>query len=234
MNKDIINFKKTFGNWVNDESFLYIIKSDYFRKLIVFLNQVYNKRQIFPLKKDIFKVFRYVPYNNIKVVILGDSPYPNESANGFAVANTVDTLRVSPSLFKIRECIEKTTNTLIVDFDVTLQNWALQNVLLLNTSLTIQAGMVNPHKHIWDEFIKVTINTIIDNNPGVIFCLWGNDVMRTFHKVVPENKLKFCYALKCIHPELAAKRNEEWNCNHFKQINELIKENNGKEFCIKW
>lgn len=211
-----------------------MIKSDYFKELIIYLNKSYEKKTIFPLKRNIFRAFRYVPYNKVKVVIIGNTPNPNISANGFSFANSDETIRISPSLFKIRERVEQTYNSLDINFDVTLKHWALQNVMLLNTSLTIQAGIVNSHQKIWDNFIKVTINTIIDNNPGVIFCLWGKDVMKTFHEVVPENKLKFCYALKCIHPELAAKRNEEWNCNHFKQINELIKENNGKEFCIKW
>jgi len=216
------------------DEFAQYVKSDYFVNLIKNLSRSYDKSEIYPNKKDVFRIFRNSDPKNIKVVILGQDPYTTGHANGYAFANNDDAINLSPSLNKIFKCIETQYDTTLIDPDVTLENWVRQGVFLYNTALTVQKGMVNSHLEIWNDFTKFIINFIIDNNAGVIFCLWGNKSQHAFNSSVKTSKKNFYEKLTCPHPAYACDNNIDWNCTHFKQVNEIIEGQNGKEFCIKW
>lgn len=235
MDRSNIKFDKIFGTeWMKIKEFSNYVQSKTFVELLKKVAKSYNKNKIYPNKEDIFRIFRNTDPKNITVVILGQEPYTTGNANGYAFANNDDVLNVSPALLKILENVENYNKKVTIDPDVTLQNWVDQGVFLYNTSLTVQEGIVNGHLDIWKDFTSFILNLIVDNNRGVIFCLWGNKAQQVFNSSVSPAKLKFLYKLTSPHPAYAADRNLIWDCDHFKEVNDIIKNQNGIDFKINW
>jgi len=228
---DVVN-DTIFNTW--SKPLQKLLYSEYFSRLVKFINKAYEDNIIFPAKKNIFKAFRATDYKNLKVVILGKDPYPDGKATGIAFGNDNSIIgdnKISPSLLKIKECIEHNIyNGLNLDFDQTLESWSGQGVLLLNTSLTVKKNEIGSHHKYWAKFVVETLKMINDNNSGIIFMLWGKDA-QVYEEYISLSKH---YVLKFNHPSWAARKDILWDCDHFKKANELIEKNNGKEFCIKW
>lgn len=227
-------FKIVFNTWA--KPLLTLLQSDYFSNLTSYINKSYSTKVIYPReKKNVFKTFSLTPYKDLKVVILGKDPYPNNNmATGLAFGNKEEIMgdsKLSPSLQKIKECVEQNVyNGFKLSFDQTLESWAKQGVLLLNTALTVEKGRIGSHHKYWNRFTTETLKTINDNNSGIIFMLWGKDA-QSYEEYISLSKH---YVLKFNHPSWAARNNIFWDCNHFNKANELIKKNNGSEFCIEW
>ncbi len=138
---------------------------------------------ITPPKKDVLNFLKIDPAT-IKVVILGQDPYPSFGvANGFAFA--VNSYAPIPkSLQNIFKEIKEVQGKVVTDR--TLKHWINQGVLLLNTSLTTVVNHSNSHQHLWKDF---TIEVIkwIDQNYKVIWVLWGNEAK----KYIPIIKNKY-------------------------------------------
>lgn len=225
MNKSLLE------TWYNPlEQF---INTEYMKKLFTFLNKEYNNKIVYPNKNKVFRVFQKTNYNEVRVIILGQDPYPDGSGTGVAFANE-DNIRessFSPSLIKIKDCIERTNKDgLYIDFDPTLEKWIKQGVLLLNSSLTVVKNKPGSHTIYWKNFIKEIIKILNNNKTGLIFCLWGNQAKQFKQFINSSNH----YILECSHPASACYNNVDWDCNHFNKINQIITEQNGEEFKINW
>jgi len=231
MQKEV--YEVVFNTW--SKPLLNLLQTEYFQKLVNFLNKAYASKIVYPNKLNIFKAFKLTTYNELKVVIIGKGPYSfNNMATGLAFANEDSIIgdeKLSPSLLKIKQCVEQNVyNGFKLNFDQTLESWAKQGVLLLNTSLSVENGKINSHYKYWVKFIIKTIETINDNNSGIIFLLWGEDA-QNYEEYISLSKN---YVLKFNHPSWAVENKIPWNCNHFTKANEIIKRNNGSEFCIEW
>jgi len=107
-----------------------------------------------PEFENIFNAFEKCQFKDLKAIILGQDPYPQRGiATGLAFANKHDTVSLSPSLKILKAEMEKDLNTVALDFDPTLENWAAQGVLLLNSSLTCRVGFPGSHAHLWRPFM---------------------------------------------------------------------------------
>lgn len=230
MDKEL--FEPVFKSWVTP---LYsLLSSEYFSRLTEFISKTYDKTTVYPNKKYIFKAFKECDYHNLKVVILGKDPYPDGNATGLAFANSdliMGDTRLSPSLRAIKHCVEQTVyDGLNLKFDQTLNSWAKQGVLLLNTALTVERHIIGSHHKYWQKFTMETLKIINDNNSGIIFMLWGKDAQRYEEYI----SLTRHYVLKFNHPSWAERKGINWECDHFVKANELLKKNNGSEYCIEW
>ncbi|MCG2793062.1 MAG: uracil-DNA glycosylase [Weeksellaceae bacterium] len=149
-----------------------IKETAYFKNLWHQLRLIYQSNPCFPPKNEIFRALELTDFEEVKVVIIGQDPYHNDGqANGlcFSVSTNVQT---PPSLKNIfRELkddlgIERNNND--------LQDWAMQGVLLLNTTLTVGAHQPNSHAHLgWETFTDSIIKQISDKKENVVFVLWG-------------------------------------------------------------
>lgn len=228
-----IDWEFIIGDWYDRKEIKTFLSSIYMNKLLSHLLLTYKNKKIYPNRDNIFKCFKLTKPKNLKVVILGQDPYFDGTAIGLAFGNKINSSRLSPSLSKILERIEKDFNTLKIDEDITLSTWAEQGVLLLNTALTVEHGMPNSHKKPWEAFTKFIIKHIAQSFPGTIFMMWGKQAQE--YEVIDGYDLnKTCYVLKAEHPSYAARQNRVWNCNNFLEANKIIKVSNGKEFCIEW
>lgn len=175
----------------------------YFMQLTEFVRSEYQTQKIFPPAKLIFNAFDQCPFDQVKVVILGQDPYHGPGqAHGlcFSVNDGVD---FPPSLRNIFKEIHDDTGALIPTSG-NLTRWAQQGVLLLNATLTVRAHQAGSHqKKGWEQFTDSVIRLVSDRLEHVVFILWGNYAISKSEFINPQKHL----ILKSVHPSpLSASR----------------------------
>jgi len=181
--------------------------------------------QIYPDLRDTFKCFELTPLSKIKVAIIGQDPYHNGSATGLAFSCKTGT---NPSLNNIyKEINNSYPEAKFNSGDLT--HWALQGVLLLNTSLTVRANEPNSHSKydLWAPFISKVIKQINESNPSCIYVLWGREAQKITKFLSSRNRI-----LTAGHPSPLNRTGNFLGCGHFKEINKIL-ESEGKE-TISW
>ena len=193
--------------------------SDYFKKIKHFLVEEKRKSTIFPAGKDIFNAFNLTPFNQVKVVIIGQDPYhgPNQ-AHGLCFS-VLDGVKHPPSLENIFKEI-KTDLGYEYPKSGNLTNWAKQGVLLLNATLTVRQGEANSHQNIgWQKFTDAVIEKLSTENEAIIFLLWGGFAKKKGQKIDATKHL----VLTCGHPSpLSANKGHWFGNKHFSKTNELL------------
>lgn len=146
----------------------------YFKELAEFVRNEYTNTTVYPPPKDIFRAFDLTPFDTVRVVILGQDPYHGpKQANGLAFA-VHEGIRTPPSLQNIFKEIASDLGKK-PNMDPDLSRWARQGVLLLNATLTVQAGKAGSHQGKgWEQFTDAAIRTLNDECEGLVFMLWGN------------------------------------------------------------
>lgn len=195
----------------------------YFQRILEQLNATYSQgKTIYPPKSDIFNAFKLTPYDKLKVVIIGQDPYhgPNQ-AHGlcFSVQKGVKT---PPSLQNIYKELNQDLGCSIPDHG-NLTSWAQQGVLLLNATLTVEAGLAGSHaKFGWQTFTDHVIELLNDYPEPLVYLLWGSHAQKK-GQVIDTNKH---HILKCVHPSPLSAHRGFLGCKHFSKTNELLKQSN--------
>jgi len=215
-------------------------------KLLKLNLEVLPNISAYPQKQNIFRVFRQ-PLSSIKVVILGQDPYPIPNyANGLAFAVNEGN-KVPASLANIRkELLLNFEHTPPPSFFAgtwqTLEHWEEQGVFLLNTALTVESGRAGSHLRYWDEFTKRVVYYISQQHP-CIWLLWGRKAQdyatymsaKSIIRVkgytkqtieqIPIDPLKN-YVLTAAHPAAEAYSSNAgfFGCNHFYFVNKLLEQ----------
>lgn len=182
--------------------------------------------QITPKPNDLFNFARATPYEKIKIVILGQDPYPkNGEAHGLAFSSLG--AKVPASLRNIYKCLYKQKQIDSIPTTSDLSYWAEQGVLLLNASLTTQIGKSNAHSHIWKEFTDALIRYISCDDkcgpcPSLTFLLWGAYAQKK-KCLIDED----CIIFTWLHPSPLAQGgagddDKFIECDHFEKVNELL------------
>lgn len=200
----------------------------YFVKLVDFVKQEYACKKIYPPAKQIFRAFDLCPFDKVKVVILGQDPYHgNGQANGLCFA-VGDDVKVPPSLVNIYKEIEEDLGIRMKPKG-DLEKWARQGVLLLNATLTVEAGKAGSHQGKgWEEFTDAAIKALSDRREGLVFMLWGRYAQGKGN-VIDESKH---LVLKAAHPSPFSAYSGFFGCNHFSKANEYL-EKQGEE-AVDW
>jgi len=213
-----------------------IFDNDYMGKIMSFLVNAYKTSTVYPLQKNVFKPFILTPFDKVRVVIIGTEPYTTSNgdvptATGLAFANDEDNINLSPELRNIHRAVELYCyDGLKVNFDITLEEWAEQGVLLLNSSLTVNKYKPGSHSSIWIPFVEEVIKSLNSNTNGLHFVFWGEGANR-FKPLV--NGL-FHYIYEFESPSKVKTLNYDWKCTHFKDINMNIIQQNGIQEVIAW
>lgn len=191
---------------------------EYFIKLTDFVRNEYKTNIIYPPAKNIFSAFDYCPFDELKVVILGQDPYHGAGqANGlcFSVGEHVTK---PPSLLNIFKEI-KTDLGIEIPQSGNLERWARQGVLLLNATLTVRANQAGSHqKKGWENFSDAVIKNISESKSAVVFLLWGA-YAQAKGTVIDQSKHLI---LKAAHPSPLSAHNGFWGCRHFSKTNEYL------------
>ncbi len=154
-----------------DEKLLSEYQKAYFRELIQFVNRSYLEKEITPPADRIFRALQKTPFSQVRVVILGQDPYPEKGvATGLAFATNQE--KKPRSLVNIEKALYYDLGRKIKNNN--LDYWAEQGVLLLNTVLTNEIGQINAHRYIgWERFTDAIIKVISEEKEKVIFLLLG-------------------------------------------------------------
>lgn len=192
----------------------------YFKRLTEFVRQSYSQGEVFPPAGRIFAAFDAVPFDDVKVVILGQDPYHDVGqANGlcFSVNPGVALPRSLVNIFK--EVAADTGCPMPTDGDLT--RWARQGVFLLNSTLTVAAHRAGSHQgHGWEEFTDEVIFRLANDRRHIVFILWGAYAMRKGAFIDRNNHL----VLTSPHPSpLSASRGFFGN-HHFTRANAYLAE----------
>lgn len=220
-----------------------LIKNDWFAKQEVeelFTSEIIkciNEKDIRPQEEDIFNAFKDLTPEEVKVLIIGQDPYPDarekEIADGLAFSSKneddcPDSLskifQEIKSEYKDRDCNFKSNS---------LKYWKKQGVLLLNSALTFKSKETQEtHLNAWAPFITKVIHKILTSNDNpLVVILWGEDAKNVFFsKCIDINKN--VRILSSSHPQARGETNTFKGCNHFKLCNEFLQEN-GAEI-IEW
>lgn len=194
-------------------------KKPYFKEILDFLNSEYKQgKVIYPAKEDIFNALKLTEFNDVKVVIMGQDPYhgPNQ-AQGLCFS-VRDGVRPPPSLINIYKEIHDD-----LGYDIPkhgdLTAWAKQGVLLLNSTLTVQAHNAGSHSTIgWQTFTDRIIETLNDHPEPIIYLLWGA-YAQSKHQLINHEKH---YVLTAPHPSPLSAHRGFFGCKHFSKTNELL------------
>lgn len=209
----------------------FIQSSDFDKILETLYNERENGKRFTPPLKDVFRAFEQCPEKDLKIVFIGQDPYPQLGiADGIAFSCGI-TMKPQPSLRNMFEAIEETVYKGFPTYqDPNLTRWANQGVLLLNTALTCQVDKIGSHYSIWNEFVMYVFDMLNFTNSGLIFVLLGAKAQELESIIGPNH-----YILKASHPASAAYTKTTWDCkNIFLRANEIIEANNGKIHTINW
>ena len=174
-------------------------------------------RVIYPPGPLIFNAFNLTPFDQVKVVIIGQDPYhgPGQAEGlSFSVPHGMP---LPPSLVNIYREIE-TDLGVTLHKDGSLRGWAEQGVFLLNAVLTVRAGQPTSHSRIgWTEFTDAVIRTLSERREGLVFLLWGN-FARSKRELIDTRRHT---VLEAAHPSPLA-RGAFFGCRHFSRTNEIL------------
>lgn len=192
----------------------------YFKEIIDFIkSEKIAGKTIYPQQADIFNAIRFTPYEDVKVVIIGQDPYhgPNQAHGlSFSVRHGV---RPPPSLQNIYKELQTDLN-IEPPHHGCLENWAKQGVLLLNSVLTVEARKPQSHANIgWQQFTDHVIESLNEHPEGIVFLLWGSYAQRKGDNI---NTTKH-HVLQCPHPSPFSAHRGFLGCRHFSKANELLK-----------
>lgn len=199
----------------------------YFKELVEFVKDEYKNKTIYPKPASIFRAFDLCPFDKVKVVILGQDPYHGpKQANGlcFAVSKGVS---LPPSLVNIYKELESDLGVKADGGD--LERWAKQGVLLLNATLTVEAGKAGSHQRKgWEQFTDAVIKKLSDQREGLVFILWGNYAKQ---KGASVDFLKH-EIITSAHPSPLSAHNGFFGSKLFSRANEYLKVQGKRE--IDW
>lgn len=192
----------------------------YFRELTARVRDEYSRpnNPCYPPGSHIFAAFDNTPFDQVKVVIMGQDPYHGPGqANGLAFS-VAPGVQIPPSLRNIfKEVSDDTGAPIPADGDLT--RWARQGVLLLNASLTVREHQPKSHSGIgWERFTEAAVRVLAEQRDHLVFLLWGLDAIRRGDFIDRSRHL----VMTCVHPSpLSASRGFFGN-HQFTRANEYL------------
>jgi uracil-DNA glycosylase len=201
---------------------------DYFVRLTDFVRNEYKTKLTFPPSALIFNAFDQCPFDNVKVVIIGQDPYHGDGQAHGLCFSVADGVAFPPSLLNIFKEIERDLG-IAKPTSGNLIRWAQQGVLLLNATLTVQAHAAGSHQgRGWETFTDAAIHKLASEKEGLVFMLWGSYAQKKGDFIDTNKHL----VLKSVHPSpLSAYRGFIGN-NHFSLANKYMNEKGLEE--IQW
>ncbi|MDD3262738.1 MAG: uracil-DNA glycosylase [Candidatus Absconditabacteria bacterium] len=195
-------------------------QKSYFEQIKNFLKEEKaNGNTIYPKGSDIFNAFNQAPFDDVKVVILGQDPYHGEGEAHGLCFSVQDGIRIPPSLKNIFKELLTDIPGFIVPSSGNLISWAKQGVFLLNATLTVRKDTPNSHKDAgWQQFTDAVIKKISDEKKGVVFLLWGAYAQGKIGLIDQDKHL----VLQAVHPSPFSAYKGFFGCKHFSKTNDFL------------
>jgi len=203
-------------------------EKEYFINLSNFVKKEYASFTVYPPGRLIFNAFDKCPFENVRVVILGQDPYHGPGQAHGLCFSVKDGVAFPPSLINIFKEIQNDLGISKPDSG-NLERWAEQGVLLLNATLTVRAGQAGSHQNKgWEQFTDEVIRLIAEEKEHIVFILWGSYAQKKGETIDRSKHL----VLESPHPSpLSASRGFFGN-KHFSKTNKYLEEHGIKT--VKW
>lgn len=215
-----------FGDWMK------VIDRTELNNVMAKVGQEYRRKPICPAQPDVFKAFRLCSLESLKIVMLFQDPYPQKGiATGLALANNSKILdsELSPSLKIIKEAvINFEVPHYCITFDQTLESWAKQGILMINSALTVEMNRIGSHVMLWRPFIAKLLKNLSEYNTAIVYVLFGRQA-QTFK---PYINSRFNHIIEIEHPAYFARSGTKMPHQIFVDISNKVKEIYGVP--IKW
>lgn len=190
----------------------------YFYELKNFLNDERTQNTVYPPGPLIFNAFDKTPFNQVKVVLLGQDPYHGPGQAHGLCFSVPQGIPAPPSLVNMFKEIREDLG-IPIPMHGNLEKWASQGVLLLNTSLTVRANQALSHQNKgWEVFTDRVIQLLSEKRGGLVFLLWGRNA-RAKKPLIDTSKH---FILEAAHPSPLSAYNGFFGCKHFSKTNEIL------------
>ncbi|VFQ43228.1 uracil-DNA glycosylase [Desulfoluna butyratoxydans] len=174
---------------------------------------------VFPAEENVFRALSLTPFDQVKVVILGQDPYHGKGqADGLAFS-VPDGVRIPPSLRNIFKEVARDTGRPLDEASSDLSRWARQGVLLLNAVLTVEEGKAASHANLgWKGITDGLVHALSAGRSGLVFMLWGGYARGKKH-LIDEAKHRI---LEAPHPSPLSAHRGFMGCGHFSEANRFL------------
>jgi len=205
-----------------DEKLKLIWESEGFNKFLELIEKEYQSKTIFPPKNYVFQALKLTPYENVKVVIMGQDPYHGEhEAHGLSFS-VQKGIKVPPSLQNIYKELESDLG-IPPKNDGDLTSWAKEGVLLLNAVLTVEKDKPASHRNLgWERLTDYIIKIINQKEEPVVFILWGNFAKEKAKFITNPNH----YIITSPHPSPFSARYGFFGSKPFSKCNAYLESKN--------
>jgi uracil-DNA glycosylase len=220
----LYNKLKSTGAWT-DLLKGYMLSDDFDNVILTLQQLVAEGVRFTPPLKSLFRAFEECPISKLKVIVVGQDPYPQLGVADGIAFSCGNTMKKEASLRYIHDAIARTVygnSDLSKDMSPDLVSWSNQGVLMLNTSLTTEVGKIGKHFHIWNPFVNYLIdmlNHISSENNPYIWVFLGKKAQEFEDLLHPSQII-----IRASHPASAAyAKQKEWDCNNlFIKVNEEL------------
>lgn len=196
-------------------------EKDYFKRLTDFVKKEYqeNKDAVFPKASQIFRAFNDCPFEKVKVVILGQDPYPTRGhAHGLCFSVEKNVKPFPKSLINIFKELEADTDRAYPK-NGSLEHWSEQGVLLLNSVLTVKEGVPASHANKgWEIFTDAVIEALSKKKKEIVYILWGTKAIEKARSVNAKENL----ILTSVHPSPLSAHRGFFGSKHFSKTNQYL------------
>lgn len=215
-----------FGDWMK------VIDRTGLNNVMAKVGQEYRRKPLCPAQSDVFRAFELCSLNDLKVVMLGQDPYPQKGvATGVLFGNRkeVDEDNLSPSLNVVKEAaINFEVPHYCITFDNSLESWSKQGILMINSALTVEMNRIGSHVMLWRPFIAKLLKNLSEYNTAIVYVLFGRQA-QTFKPYIND---RFNHIIEIEHPAYFARSGTKMPHQLFVDISNKVKEIYGVP--IKW
>lgn len=211
----IVDIHPSWRNILDEES-----GKPYFATLMTFIENAYSSSVVFPPRQKIFEAFNRTPFDDVKVVILGQDPYHEPGQAQGLSFYVPENVKPPPSLRNIAKELGKMPDLL---------SWADQGVLLLNATLTVEAHKAGSHqKKGWETFTDAAIKALAERRQNLVFILWGAYAQKKGEFIDRSRHL----VIESAHPSPLSARRGFFGSRPFERANEYLAQNSLRT--IEW
>ncbi len=208
------DFKGTWYSLLQSET-----EKPYFQTLSEFVDAERSQYTVFPKEERVFSALDYTPYEQVRVVILGQDPYHDKGQAHGLCFSVLPGVKTPPSLVNIYKELQADVEIPLAKHGY-LAHWAMQGVLMLNTVLTVRAHEPLSHrKRGWETFTAAILNAVNHKEEPVIFLLWGSPAQKAAQGLHSRH-----IRLTAAHPSPLSAHRGFLGCKHFSQVNALLLE----------
>lgn len=208
-----VKIEKSWKNQLINE-----FEKDYFQKLTGFVRQEYESQTIYPKGNQIFNAFDQCPFEDVKVVILGQDPYHEPGQAQGLCFSVPEDISYPPSLMNIFKEIKSDLGYEPYK-NGNLTRWSKQGVLLLNATLTVRAHLAGSHQNKgWETFTDSVVHALNEKREGLVFMLWGSYAQKKGYFIDENSHL----VLKSVHPSPLSAHRGFFGNHHFSRANDWL------------